>query len=245
MGKEIKNPPPRWASDTLSCYIENCRDNQWATFANKRLAMNDLSEIDRLFRKLLEDAKNPRPLLPAGFLFRSHSAYLAACAVVMAGQLNEAWALLRISLEYGGYAYYIGTDDQRWERWMARHDIRSRSQKDAWRREFTHGQVQRAITEKDLHLSEAYQRLYDQCIDYGAHPNERGVSLGTELEDTEDGGCRFKTVYLHGDGFQLDFALRTTAQVGICVLRIAQIIYPHRSQVTGVTFQLDALSRRF
>lgn len=237
--------PPGWANDTLTQYLDTFRGNQLATFANKRSEVIDLITIDKMFRTLVEGAVNPRPLLPIGFLQRSHSAYLSACGAVMGGQLLEAQALLRASLEQAGYGHYIGGDQERWKRWMDRHEPRTKTQQDKWRDEFTHGKVTRGIAAADAAVGGVYSQLYDRTIDYGAHPNQLGDSMGSALEDAEDGGKRFLTIYLHEDGLLLDFALRTTAQVGICVLRIAQLIYPLRMQATGVLFQLETIAKRF
>ena len=163
----------------------------------------------------------------------------------MAGQVHDAQALLRVCLEQGGYALYIGEDQERGKRWMGRHDTRTRSQQDKWKDEFTHGKVTRHITAWDADLGRVYTTLYDQTIDYGGHPNERGTTVNMTMEEIEDGWRRFNTVYLHGDGLFLDFALKTTAQVGICALRLAKVIYPLRVQATGVEFQLETISKRF
>lgn len=237
--------PPGWGTDTLTQYFDTFRGNQLATFANKRSEVMDLTAIDTMFRKLVEGAVNPRPLLPIGFLQRAHSAYLSACSAVMGGQLLEAQALLRASLEQAGYGHYIGGDQERWKRWMDRHEPRTKTQQDKWRDEFTQGKVARGITAADAEVGRSYNELYDRTIDYGAHPNQLGDSMGSALEDTGDGGKRFVTIYLHEDGLMLDFALRTTAQVGLCVLRIAQLIYPLRMQATGVQFQLETIAKRF
>lgn len=238
-------PPPTWGNDTLTRYLDNCRVNQWATFANKRSEVIDLTTIDGMFRRFFGEAVNPKPILPANFLLRSHSAYLSACGAVMAGQLHDAWSVLRVSLEQGGYAYYVGGDRERWTRWLARHDVRSRTQQSKWKDEFTHGRVLRHLRTADPQLAEVYSGLYDRTIDYGAHPNERGISVGMNFEDTLDGGRRFNTIYLHGEGPILNLLLKSTAQVGICVLRIAQLIYPERTQATGVKFTLETIRKQF
>ena len=126
---------------------------------------------------------------------------------------------------------------------MNRHD--SPDAKRAVRREFQHADISKHLTAAAPALGHAYEELYDRLIDYGAHPNERGTSLSSAMENTEDGGMRFNTIYLHNDEVMLNMALRTTAQVGICVLRIAQIIYPWRTQATGVKFQLETIAQRF
>jgi hypothetical protein len=161
----------------------------------------------------------------------------------MAGQVHDAQALLRVCLEQGGYALYIGDDHARWERWMSRHDNPDALK--GVRKEFTHGNVARQVTVADADLGRVYATLYDRTIDYGGHPNERGTSANMTMENMQDGGLRYSAVYLHGDGLLLDFALKTTAQVGICALRIAKVIYPHRVQATGVQSQMEIISKRF
>src|SRR5258707_9743255 len=128
-----------------------------------------------MFRKLFDAAINPRPFLPVIFFLRSHSAFLSACGAVMAGQVHDEQALLRICLEQGGYAFYIGDDEARWERWMNRHD--SLATLKAVRDEFSHGKVTRHISASDANLGRVYTTLYDRTIDYGGHPNGRGASL--------------------------------------------------------------------
>lgn len=237
--------PVGWENDDLTRYLEQVRNNQWATFDNKRSEVSDLITIDAMFRTLFDGAINPEPLLPINFFFRAHCAFRSACGAAMAGQVHDVHALLRVSLEQGGYALYVGEDQKRWERWIGRHDPRTRSQQSKWREEFTHGKVARCVTQSDSDLGRVYATLYDQTIEYGAHPNERGSLLSMVIDETEDGKRRYNTVYLHGDGLSLDFVLKTTAQVGICVLQLAKLIYPHRAQLTGVEFQLEAISKRF
>ena len=113
------------------------------------------------------------------------------------------------------------------------------------RNEFTHGNICANIKAATPKLAEIYSELYDRVIDYGAHPNERGASLNSMMEDTMDGGKRYSTVYLQDDGLPLDFGLKTAIQVGIWVLKIAQVIYPLRFQAMGISYQLEDISKRF
>ena len=235
--------PPGWGNDPLTRHLDDARGNQFATFANKRSEVIDLIAIDGMFRKLLEGAVNPRPFLPMGFLLRAHSAYLSTVGAVMAGQAYEAQALLRVCLEQSAYAHYIGDDKSRYELWMNRHD--SPTAMKAVRDKFTHGKVSRHITDTDAKLGGIYKTLYDRTIDYGAHPNEMGASLSSKTVDMEDGGKQFLTIYLHGEGLLLDFGLKAAAQVGLCVLRIARLIYPTRMQAVGISHQLDDMCKRF
>jgi len=235
-------PPPGWDNDPVTQYLDTCRANQ---FANKRSQVIDLITIDGMFRKLLDGAIDPKPILPMGFLLRAHSAYLTAVGSVMAGQLHEGQAQLRMCLEQAGYGHFIGGDQARWERWMDRHEPRNRSQQDKWKREFTHGNVSRCLKASDATLGDIYNKLYDQTIDYGGHPNERGASMNSDLVHLADGGQQWLTVYLHKDGLMLDYCLKATAQVGLCGLRIAQSIYPARAQAVGMSYLLDDMCKRY
>lgn len=240
-----KPAPPRWSKDPVTQYLDTCRANQFATFANKRSQVIELIAIDGMLRKLVDGAIDPKPLLPMGFLHRAHSAFLTSVGAVLAGQLHEAQGLLRACLEQAGYGHFIGNDQARWERWMDRHEKRSRSQKDKWRKEFTHGNVARHLTAADAALGGIYTELYDRTIDYGGHPNERGMSMSSEMVDLPDGGKQFQVLYLHDDGTFLDFSLKSAAQVGLCILRIACVIYPTRVQAVGIQYQLDDMCKRY
>ncbi|MGE7368319.1 hypothetical protein ACQKKX_04510 [Neorhizobium sp. NPDC001467] len=235
-------PPSGWGTDPLTQYLEDARGNQFATFDNKRRAMADLIAIDRLFLKLLHSAVNPDPKIPMFFLLRAHAAYRAATSAVMAGQLFEVQALLRLCLEHAGYGHFIGGDIKKWERWMSRTD--SKKTRKAVRDEFTAGAVKASIKAASAHIAQGYETLYEQALDYGAHPNETGFSMSSALRRADD-RIHFDTVYLHSDGLALDFSLRTTAQVGLCVLRIGQLIYPTRYELQGIRHDLDVIRQRY
>ncbi len=234
--------PPGWGTDPLTQYLDDARGNQLATFNNKRRAMADLIAIDKMFLKLLHSAVNPDPKIPMFFLLRAHAAYRAAMSGVMAGHLFEAQALLRLCLEHAGYGHFIGGDVKKWERWMSRTD--SPKTRKAFREEFTAGAMKASLKAASAHIARGYQTLYEQALDYGAHPNETGFSMSSALRRADD-RIHFETVYLHGDGLALDFSLRTTAQVGLCVLRIGQLIYPTRCEIQGIRLDLDIIRQRY
>jgi hypothetical protein len=231
-------PPPGWAQDTLSAYLEEIRGNQFATFHNKPQPVRDLIALDRMFDRLLNGAKNPAPQMPMTFLLRAHSAFRGAVSLVLAGQLYEAQALLRLCLEHASYGFFIGGDNARWTRWMKRND--SDKNKDIVRQEFTHGAIKRALKKADVKISGTFETLYERLIDFGAHPNEAGFSMSTLLS-RKPGETHISTVFLQGDGVQMDFALKTTAQVAICVLQIANLIYTTRMDLQGIRHNLEQM----
>lgn len=236
-------PPPGWGQDRFTKYLDEVRENQFATFVHKRSEVSDLASIDKMFRKLFEDAVNPRPFIPVSFILRAHSAFLSAAAAVLAGQAVEAQALLRVCLEQGGYAYFIGNDDARYERWMGRNT--SQKAKQLVRDEFKQGQIIRHLKSAAPEIGKLYETLYDRTIDTGAHPNAMGTLLSSAVENQKDGGVQFTTIYQHADGVPLVYGLRSSAQVGLCVMLIARLIYPSRVKAVGIDQQLDGMLRRY
>jgi hypothetical protein len=239
---KINTPPPlNWGNDEITQYIDNCRQNQYATFANKD-SVAPLKRIDKCFRKVLDKPINPRPWFPFQFLHRSHSAFIAACGMAMAGQTVEVYALLRLSLESAAYGFYINEDTTRAELWLSRHDGATNKKK--LRTEFQQKKIEDHITSVAPVLADIFKKLYDRTIDYGAHPNERGFSTNSKIiKDAEQ--TEFLQIYLQGDGLQLDLALKTTGQVGIWALSIFQLIYPEKWELLGIKHDLIELRKLF
>lgn len=241
-GVQPRRPPRGWGQDPLTAYLDEVRDNQFASFANKEGPVGDLIRIDGLFMKLLHGAVNPQPFAPMLFMLRAHSAYRAAAGAVMAGQLYEAQAMLRLCLEHGAYGFYIGTDPDRWERWLRRNE--SEAYKQAVRKEFTYKKIKQYIKSAAPRLGHQFEMLYEQAIDFGAHPNEPGFSLNARIR-REDGSTHYETLYLQGDGELIDLILRTTGQVGLWVLHLMQLLYRARYELLGIHAELEEIRSRF
>ena len=238
----MTTPPDKWGNDALTAYLEDYRRNQWAAFANKGQAITDLIKIDSLFLKLLENAVNPKPLLPMGFMLRSHSAYRSAVGAIMGGQQYEAQALLRLCLEHAAYGFYIGDDVDLWMLWMNRTE--SKASRDEVRKKFTHAKIKKYISSRAPKLAATFEKLYERMIDFGAHPNEQGYSVNSEMHRV-DNTVHINSVYLHGDGGPLDLGLRTAAQIGLWALHIMQLLYPTRFDLLGIRLALEQLRTRF
>ncbi|MER9064853.1 hypothetical protein [Mesorhizobium sp. M0698] len=240
-------PPPArspdgWGQDSLTDYFDSFRGNQFATFDNKRPAVADLIRIDGLFVRFLHGATNPRPFVPMTFMLRAHAAYRAAAGAVLAGQLYEAQAMLRLCLEHAAYGFYIGADKVRWQRWMNRND--SAAAKHAVRDDFTHNRIRKHIKAAAATIGGQFERLYETLIDFGAHPNEQGFSINSAIR--KDGeNVHFDTIYLQADGMPLDMGLKMTGQVGLWALHIMQLIYAERFELQGIRADIEEIRTRF
>src|SRR5262245_42864400 len=91
--------PPGWAKDNLTAAIDGARHNQYATFANKRVAYRLMQEVDDCMHRAGSNMLNPQEMLTPVFLYRCHSAFRAACGLAMGGQVVEAFPIVRTCLE--------------------------------------------------------------------------------------------------------------------------------------------------
>lgn len=80
-------------------------------------------------------------------------------------------------------------------------------------------------------------RLYEHCIDYGGHPNERALTQGLKKEIGPD-VVNLQIVYLSADPLVVRVCLKATAQVGASVLGIFRLVFRERFDLTGLSDQL-------
>jgi hypothetical protein len=231
--------PFGWGSDKLSEFFEAVRKQQFATFANFPWAYNILREIDDCFDVAARNLNQPKPFLPALFLVRSHSAYRAACATATAGQLPESSVLLRSSLEYAGYALHIFRHPALGETWLRRHDDAAASLS-AVRNAFAAISIEKTIIETEAKLGKLYKELYQKTIDFGGHPNERGVSSNMLIEESET-EKQLRLIYLHANELHIMNSFAEVARVGFCCLHIFQHIFKERFLLLRLKDRLFAL----
>lgn len=233
-------PPPRWGEDSLSDFLETAYQNRWATFHNKKSSFAKLSGIDECFMRIAKDWLNPKNILTPHFLIRSHAAFRAACEHSMAGQIADSFPQQRACLEYAAYALHIDKNEGLAEIWLQRHD--SKSAFDSVIREFKPWKIQETLKNSNRHIAKIFEHLYQQSIDFGAHPNERAISGSLSITDYE-GGKRFQQTYLHDDDLSLSHGVTMTARVGICALEILQCAFQARFELLGVRSEILELRK--
>lgn len=220
--------PPGWAEPKLTGYLESLWENSLAVFHNKREA-HRVCRIDDVMAEISENWKPASPtvetIVPLMMFFRSHSAFRAAAALGFGGALVEGMTVLRLSLEFAGYAALIADDPTLALPWFDR-DTDAAAKKRV-RDEFHGGRIKAALTRLDPQISAAYSELYERLIQFGAHPNEKSVTSSLTIEKG-DGETKLNQVYLQGDGTALDHWLRTASQLGICTLKIFERIHHTR-----------------
>jgi hypothetical protein len=223
------------SDDKLWDFLQQVRYHQLATLTYFKPAFDMLGDVDDGFIRLLEKIEKPQiNKLPSLFLYRSHAAYRAACGTSMAGQSPETFVLLRSCLEYSGYALQIHQKPTLDMIWLRRHKDDDALR--AMRKQFTYENVKKAVQSTDAGLGSWYSQLYERAIDFGAHPNAKGVTLSMSWDEG--------SIYLHDDNLALHHCLDSTARTGLCSLYVFQHVLSEQFISLGLGKKLQELGRR-
>jgi hypothetical protein len=227
-----ENPtPPGWGSDELTKFLQQTHEQQYATFHNKKDAFRRLAAIDDLFVRTAKDWLNPESEVGAMLLLRCHAAFRAAAAEAMSGQAVECYRQCRGMLENAAYAVHIHRDPSLAHVWLDRHQDEAGMR--AAKRAFQHVAVSASVAAANQHAGARFEELYQRTIDWGGHPNERSVTGSMKMIENP-GRREMLAIYLHGDGPELDMALKTTAQCGMVSLELLQVLYNARFELLGI-----------
>ena len=233
--------PHGWGDDSLAEFLDTARNNVFATFERLNPAFHFLSEIDKSYRLIAGNLKNPPEWFVALFLLRAHSSYLGAAHLSLATQLPESFMVQRGCLEHALYALYFHHHPDSHERWLRRNE--STITRRAVRDEFKTGVMLALLKKDDVALHALVETLYERSIDYGAHPNALALTQMLKMTETADGG-RFDVRYLTADELTLKFAIGSIAQVGVATLRVFQHIWRERFDLIGLSAKLEELRHK-
>lgn len=236
----LPEPPRGWAADAITEFIDNAHLNSFATFANLRPEYAKVSEVDGVFRRLIDSLINTADWFAAFFLLRAHSAFLTASHLAMSGQAAETYASLRLCLENGLYGLYLSRNPASRETWLRRHD--DETAKRRVRAEFTMRNLFDTLRVADANEARVAEELYERCIDYGAHPNERALTQSLRTETGPD-VVNFQIIYLTADPLVFRVCLRSAAQVGVSVLGIFRLVFRERFDLTDLRDELTRARR--
>ncbi|MEQ8701472.1 MAG: hypothetical protein RLT05_33545 [Bauldia litoralis] len=235
--------PRGWGQDQLTQFLEMAFHNRLATFDNipevRRVIAIDAVYMDVFVGK---PWVNPGASIAPTFFIRGHAAWRSAVEHAMSGQVAEVFAPGRLALEYAAYALRICTQEELAEVFLKRHDSEAalKACKSAFRAE----KLVRAIGELDVPGADRFEKLYQRAVDYGAHPNERAITGSLSIDDAADPkALTLEQKQLHGEGPQLDHAIRTVCQIGMTCLDIFVLIFPDRFRDVGVMARLPNLRR--
>jgi hypothetical protein len=230
--------PEAWCKGSLFSFIEECWSNSVAVVANKNIIANRLSAIDQIFEDTHLHLKPSSmvQVVPALLMLRSFSNFRAASMVCLSLP-TDSYPLQRACLESAGYANLIATQAELSALWLKRdEDPQAKSR-------FTNRAVREAIETHGQLLGAIYQDLYERTIDFGAHPNEKSVVANIVKGSVDTGNIQVRM--LAGDDVMLDLGLRTCAQVGICSLKVLNLVFGPQFAAQGFEEKIAKVSLPF
>ena len=237
----MSSKPPSWASDPLSAYLDSFATNQHACFVHLPELYRYLVEVDRVFRALLSNLDETPEWFASFFARRSLSAFLAASALALGGAVAEVYPVLRSCLEQALYGLHISADPERGNLWLNRHA--GPSSKGQLVRTFRTGALIATVGERDKPLSVSVSEIYEDLIDRGAHPNERGLMTTSAIEQDES-RIRLSVTFLTGDSPVYRVALINTCRVGVASIALCRLIFPEPFERLGLKDSFLALRKR-
>jgi hypothetical protein len=226
----------------LTTYLDSVRGNQFGSFHNKRLVVQDLIHLDASFAAALDGWRDPSSPVALMLLMHSHAAFRAGAGAAMAGQIAQAPCLLRLCLECAGFAAIIHQDAALAQTFLRRSD--GDEGRRTVRKRFKAERIAKAVAVLDRQLPQTFTRLYDELIDFGAHPNESMLIASMRLVRTAS-ATEIESAYLSGDGLPLDFTLRRVILVGLWAAQVLVALLPERAKLVGVDAVVAEMASRY
>jgi hypothetical protein len=236
--KDTRDVPVDWGRDPLGAFWDAAGGNLIANFAHASPDFQRMQQIDGLFLRIGENLIEPKNLMVALLLLRTHVVYRAATLVATSGMPTETYPLIRSVLEHAGYALLVHRDPPLGQTWLGRHD--GPDEKQAVRKTFSTGAIKDALAAVDTGLRRVFDRLYEYSIDFGAHPNERSLTANLSVDEV-DGKKHYRVKYIHGNSLIVEGAIKDTARAGLFALFVFQHTMAARFELLGLKDEMNSL----
>lgn len=239
----MNGQPPDWGTDSFSRYLRDAEFNDRAAAANYPNVFALLQWVHTAFEtaEAVFEKDGPAMLVPRFLFVRSHSAYLAGCRLGMSGQFSEAHAVLRVGVEHAWYALHIAKDPAPFTRadvWLRRNEGAEALAR--CKAEFTVKNVRDTHDALDAATAAGLKALYEDLIDFGAHPNQLGV-LAAARNAPEGNRVDYTIGILCPEELPVLFTLRLSVAVAIGALKTLRLVYPERFALVGLDIQIERL----
>ncbi|OBQ69629.1 hypothetical protein EFV37_35060 (plasmid) [Mesorhizobium loti] len=156
-----------------------------------------LLQYDAYFRRDLWEHVSPTPAFAFVLFLNAYQMFLGAARMALSGHPAAVFPLVRTALESASYGYLMEQQPALSEVWGNRH--RSEADKKACRNAFTFDKAIKGFAHKAPDIDRLAKEAYEGAIDYGAHPNPKGVFGHVSInEDRPDGMVAVTHTSLYG-----------------------------------------------
>jgi hypothetical protein len=145
-----------------------------------------LLQYDAYFRRDLWEHVAPTPAFAFVLFLNAYQMLLGAARMALSGHPAAVFPLVRTALESASYGYLMEQQPALSEVWGNRH--RSEADKKACRNAFAFDKAIKGLADRAPDIERLAKEAYEGAIDYGAHPNLKGVFGHVSVnEDRPDG----------------------------------------------------------
>lgn len=196
---EHRPVPKNWEESELTRFFAHLEQQIVASFAGLPEWFDILIRIDQsvtekaptFFHEIDVSRRTSVKLF-----MRCFATYRTAVRLSVSGQLFEATVLMRSLLESAVYAWVCSVSDGHRSAWEERGDSDERRRLS--RKLFQWKDILSLLESADKDLAPRISDMYDQLIDYGAHPNVDGLALSSDVKYLGHDKYEITTVFAHG-----------------------------------------------
>jgi hypothetical protein len=154
--------------------------------ASKNPLVAALLQYDTYWRNVLwRHLAAPQPVAMMLFL-NSYQLLLAGIRMALSGHPAALFPLMRTALESASYGHLLERQPMLLEVWSNRH--RGEADKRLCRNTFTFEKAIAGVKDNSPDIHRLAKEVYEGAIDYGAHPNVRGVFGHVTLDEARPDG---------------------------------------------------------
>ncbi len=145
-----------------------------------------LLQYDEYFRHDLWQPAPPAASFAVLLFFNAYQLFLAGVRLALSGHPAALFPLMRTALESASYGLLMAQQPALSEVWRNRH--RGEADKRACRKAFTFDRAIAGVRDKAPNIHSLAKEAYEGAIDYGAHPNLKGVFGHIIVDDARPDG---------------------------------------------------------
>ena len=230
----------KWGKTYLTNFLHSADRNTRITYLKLMGYFEMLESVGDIFKAALDnvgylDGSSGVIALLLGGACRN---YLAAVRLSSSGQLTESYAQLRACIEDALYAFNIYRAPELARTWLDRHKG-EKSRKDSLN-SFKPGTILNELTLTNQSLGKNIKREYENCIDYGAHPNERSVTPNLTFT-----GSGISVALLNTTEGIFQACLLTCVRCGVEAIEVFKMIYPDDFKKFNVEQRIEAIHKQY
>jgi hypothetical protein len=172
--------------DGLKQYLSTADETAKELLLSDDKLLSTLQLFDGYFRRGLWHHVSPTSPLSFVLFLNAYQMFLAGARTAFSGHAVAVFPLLRAALESAAYGLLIEQKPELADVWTNRH--RSEADKRACRKAFTFDYAIASLKEEAPDICNLAAGAYEAAIDYGAHPNLKGVFGHVSIDETRPDG---------------------------------------------------------